>query len=298
LERRGDLIALNEHYFNSMWTFWHAAQFADCVACSDRAAALASRLGIPPVQYGTIKSFALIDMGRFDEAWRALEQEVADENHPFGRLFQRLGQSIWFAAAGNYERAKHEIPQVIAGAKTLKRAWILPWAEALMAGAMSAIDPDSIDGSAIDAAVKASADRFMSVGVITVIRLQAESGSAALEACEAALPRLNAQGAIRSRWATEEMRVRALLALNRHAEALAAADAALATVGPLGWRQLVWRLQSARTTALEALGDARAAAARREAIAVLTAVSATLHDDVERARFLEQPTAAALLTPE
>jgi hypothetical protein len=64
LERRGDLIALNEHLFDSMWTYWGAAQFLDCIACCDRATALASRLGIPPVQYGTIKSFALVDLGR------------------------------------------------------------------------------------------------------------------------------------------------------------------------------------------------------------------------------------------
>jgi hypothetical protein len=31
------------------------------------------RLGIPPVQYCTIKSFALVDLGRFDEAWQALD---------------------------------------------------------------------------------------------------------------------------------------------------------------------------------------------------------------------------------
>jgi hypothetical protein len=295
LDRRGDLIALNEHYFNSMWTFWHSARFADCLASSDRAAALASRLGIPPVQYGTIKSFALVDMGRFDEAWRALEQEVADEDHPFGRLFQRLGQSVWFAAAGNNERVKREMPHVIAGATTLKRAWIVPWAEALMASAMSAIDPIDNDATAIDAAIKASTDRFMSVMTV-VDRLNAGNAFAALEACEVALPRLIADGALRSRWATEETRVRALLALDRHAEALAAADLALAAVAPLGWRLLVWRLQAARTMALEALGDARAAVARKEAVAALTAVAATLHDDAARARFLAQPTAIALLT--
>jgi tetratricopeptide (TPR) repeat protein len=84
LERPGDLIALNEHLFDAMWTYWRSGHFMDCVACCDRATALAGRLGIPPVQYGTIKSFALVDLGRFDAAWEALEQEVADDEHPFG----------------------------------------------------------------------------------------------------------------------------------------------------------------------------------------------------------------------
>jgi hypothetical protein len=129
-----------------------------------------------------------------------------------------------------------------------------------------------------------------------MVPLHAGNASAALEACEAALPQLSADGAMRSRWATEESRVRALLALGRHAEALTAADVALAAVAPLGWRLLVWRLQAARTAALEALDDARAAAARQEAVTELTAVAATLHDDALRARFLAQPAAAALLT--
>src|SRR5262249_55129694 len=98
LERRGDLIALNEHLFDSMWVYWRAGRFTECVACCERATALAARLGIPPVQYGTIKSFALLDLGRFDEAWLALEQEVADAEHPFGQAFQHLGRTWWHAA--------------------------------------------------------------------------------------------------------------------------------------------------------------------------------------------------------
>src|SRR5713101_334010 len=47
LERRGDLIALNEHLFDSMWTYWRGAQFENCTECCDRATALANRLGIP-----------------------------------------------------------------------------------------------------------------------------------------------------------------------------------------------------------------------------------------------------------
>jgi hypothetical protein len=68
-------------------------------------------------------------------------------------------------------------------------------------------------------------------------------------------------------------------------------------VAPLGWRLLIWRLQAAQAMALEALGDARAVAARQEAVAALTTVAATLPDHAARARFLAQPTAAALLTP-
>ena len=135
---RGDLIALNEHLFNSMWTYWGAAQFLDCIACCERATALAGRLGIPPVQYGTIKSFALVDLGRFDEAWQALEQEVADDEHPFGQAFQHLGRTFWYAGAGDFERVIRDIPRIRADAAKLQRTWMIPWADKLLASAIVA----------------------------------------------------------------------------------------------------------------------------------------------------------------
>ena len=125
LERRGDLIALNEHLFDSMWTYWGAAHFVDCIACCDRATALAGRLGIPPVQYGTIKSFALVDLGRFDEAWQALEQEVADDEHPFGQAFQHLGRHLLARGAGDFERVIRDVPRVLADAAKLQRTWMI-----------------------------------------------------------------------------------------------------------------------------------------------------------------------------
>ena len=112
LERRGDLIALNEHLFDSMWGYWRGARFTDCVACCERATALAARLGIPPVQYGTIKSFALIEQGRFDAAWQALEEEVADVEHPFGQAFQHLGRTWWHTAVGDFARAGRRSPRL------------------------------------------------------------------------------------------------------------------------------------------------------------------------------------------
>ena len=142
LERRGDLIALNEHLFDSMWTYWGAARFTDCIACCDRATALASRLGIPPVQYGTIKSFALVDLGRFDEAWHALEQEVADDEHPFGQAFQHLGRTFWYAGAGDFERVIRDVPRVLSDAAKLQRTWMIPWADDLLASAIVASSPE------------------------------------------------------------------------------------------------------------------------------------------------------------
>jgi class 3 adenylate cyclase/tetratricopeptide (TPR) repeat protein len=295
LERRGDLIALNEHLFDSMWTYWRLGRFADCVTCSDRATALAGRLGIPPVQYGTIKSFALVDLGRFDEAWQALEQEVADDDHPFGQAFQLLGQTWWYLASGDVERVLRDVPRVFADARELKRAWMIVWAENMLASAIVATHPDGTSAAALKAAVEAAGGRLSGEALIAA-QLLAGNADAALAECERSLPQLDAEGRGRPYWTTEELRARALLALGRFTEVCQAVDAALAVVMPLGWQSLAWRLRASRAVALAGLGDKTAAAAeRRAAVDILMTVAGTLRDAAARARFLSRPAAASVL---
>jgi class 3 adenylate cyclase/tetratricopeptide (TPR) repeat protein len=295
LERRGDLIALNEHLFDSMWTYWRAGRFADCVICSDRATALAGRLGIPPVQYGTIKSFALVDLGRFDQAWQALEQEVADDEHPFGQAFQRLGQTWWYLASGDVELVLRDVPRVFADARELQRPWMVAWAEAMVASAVIATHPDSTSMAELQVAVEAAGGRLSGEALIAA-QLMAGNADAALAACERSLPQLDAEGRGRAYWTTAELRARALLALGRFPEARDAIAAALAVVAPLGWQSLAWRLRASRAAALAGLADGGAAAKeRRAAVDILMAVADTLRDATARARFLSQPAAARLL---
>jgi class 3 adenylate cyclase len=294
LERRGDLIALNEHLFDSMWTYWGAAQFTDCIACCDRATALASRLGIPPVQYGTIKSFALVDLGRFDEAWQALEQEVADDEHPFGQAFQHLGRIFWFAAAGDFERVIRDVPRLRADAAKLQRTWMLPWADELLASAIVASAADRTGEAGQHAMVEPARGHLPGESLVAA-QLLAGNAETALAECERRLPQLRGEGRVRAYWIFEELRIRALLALGRPNDACSAAETALSVIAPLGWRTLAWRLQAARASALDELGDKRAAVERRMAVELLTAVAATLRDTPAHSRFLSQRAAASLL---
>ena len=182
LERRGDLIALNEHLFDSMWIYWRAGRLMDCVACCDRATALAGRLGIPPVQYGTIKSFALVDLGRFDDAWQALEQEVADDDHPFGQVFQRLGRAVWYATAGDFQCVIRDVPRVLADARELRRMWMIPWAEGLLASAIVASHPEGTDEAKLRAAVDAAGGRLADEALVGA-QLLVGNADAALAEC-------------------------------------------------------------------------------------------------------------------
>ena len=276
-----------------MWTYWGSAQFVDCIACCDRATALAVRLGIPPVQYGTIKSFALVDLGRFDEAWQALEQEVADDEHPFGQAFQHLGRTFWYAGAGDFERVVRDVPRVLCDAAKLQRTWMIAWANDLLASAMVASSPEGAS-EALRAKAKPSG-RHLAGESLVAAHLVSGNAETALAECERRLPQLKGEGRIRAYWIFEELRIRALLTLSRPQDACSAVESALSVIAPLGWRTLAWRLQASRAAALAELGDERAAAERRAAVETLTAIAATLRDTSVRSRFLSQRAAASLL---
>ena len=294
LERRGDLIALNEHLFDAMWAYWRGARFAEAVACADRATALAARLGIPPVQYGTIKSFSLLELGHFDEAWQALEQEVADEAHPFGRAFQHLGRTWWHAAAGDFDRVLADLPRLFSEARALQRTWMLPWAEGMLANAIIARSPPGTSERQLGAEIEKAGGRLADEARIAA-HLHAGNAAAAIAASEACMPQFERVLRLRNRWLVEEMRLRALLTQERFEEVRVGTEAALAVVTPLGWRALEWRLRAVRAQALAALGDrGDAAVENRAATGILRAMAQTL-DPPRRAGFLAQPQAAALL---
>jgi hypothetical protein len=77
------------------------------------------------VQYPTIKALALIDLGRFGEAWQSLEEEIADEAHRFGAALRDFGKLHFEIAVGAYDAAFDRAPHVISESKVLARAWML-----------------------------------------------------------------------------------------------------------------------------------------------------------------------------
>ncbi len=105
LVERGDLLRLNRLYFQLMWTHLARANFDRCVEICDSATALAEKIGIPPVQYAAIKAIALSKSGSFDAGWQSLENEIADENHPFGKAFRDYGSGLYFLDLMAYEQA-------------------------------------------------------------------------------------------------------------------------------------------------------------------------------------------------
>ena len=124
LEARRDPVRLKEHLFWLMWHHLWRGEFEQCVITCNDGIALAAQLGSPPVQYASIKGLALTDLGRFDEAWASFQEEVADEQHPFGRCMRELGVAVWLEAIGALDRAEAVAKQVWDEAGRLSRTWM------------------------------------------------------------------------------------------------------------------------------------------------------------------------------
>ncbi len=293
LEDRNDLVSLNEHAFYSMWTYLRRLRLQECVDCCDEGFRLARRIGAEPVQYGTIKALALIELGRFGDAWAALESEIADEAHPFGRTFREMGEAVYFLESGDYKLAAERAQKVIPDAEALGRAWMIPWARTVLAGAL-------LQGGS--AAIKDVPRLFEDAGrqgarqLRVDFLLTAGEGAEALRLCDDSIEDSVRRGGTRERLPMSERRTRALLLLGRAAEALDTCDAALVEAEPANARLIAWRLQAARAAALAALGDNQgAAAARAKAANLVQEVAKTIALPAARKRFLSQPAALEVL---
>jgi tetratricopeptide (TPR) repeat protein len=105
LRKLRDPVRLNEHYFWMMWNSYQRSRFDKCVEVCSAGIRVADSIGVPPVMYATIRSLALAELARFEDALTSLQDEVTDADHRFGAAFQRHGEiQIWFQA-GMEERA-------------------------------------------------------------------------------------------------------------------------------------------------------------------------------------------------
>jgi class 3 adenylate cyclase/tetratricopeptide (TPR) repeat protein len=126
-----DLPRLNSGLFVvlAMRIIW--GDYAEGIAYADRATQVAAQLGIPPVQYPTFKAICLFRSGRFAEGWASLQREVADDEHPFGRLVRDLGIGLYLAELFDHAAAVDVLASVADRARDLHRTWIEDWAEAV-----------------------------------------------------------------------------------------------------------------------------------------------------------------------
>lgn len=133
LEQRRDPVKLNLHCFWMMWQYLWLGDFEASVATCDRGMELADLIGSAPVQYGSIKAIALTEMGRYDAVAGAIDQEVTDDDHPFGQAVASLARSVYLTRLAAWEPAAASLADTLERAEALSRVWMQDWGLSMLA---------------------------------------------------------------------------------------------------------------------------------------------------------------------
>jgi class 3 adenylate cyclase/tetratricopeptide (TPR) repeat protein len=270
LEVRRDPLRLKEHLFWLMWQHYLRAEFEKCVETCDAGIALARQLGSPPVQYPGIKGLALTDMGRFGEAWSSLQEEVADDDHPFGR-----------ESAGDLESAEAKAKEVLDEAGRLSRTWMQQVMVDLLATIAARRGGEGRELA--DWLDKKSAEIGFHPGGLPQAEAALAAGEfdRALEIADSVAEGGARIGVVRGRIVALELGLRALARLERWDDLLERADRCLREAERADFRTRTWRILGSRANAREAMGDATGAAEDREAArAILLGLASTLPEGV------------------
>ena len=123
LEAGHDPVRLKEHYFWLMWHYLGRGELLRCVETCDLGIELARQLGSAPVQYGSIKALALTELGRYDLVDAVLDEEVTDDEHPFGQANQAFAAS-YLGAIEAWEPAAVAALDAMQRGAALSRVWM------------------------------------------------------------------------------------------------------------------------------------------------------------------------------
>jgi class 3 adenylate cyclase len=264
LEERHDPVRLKEHYFWLMWQYYFRGRLERCVETCDLGIELARQLGSAPVQYGSIKALALSELGRYDEVDAALDQEVTDDDHPFGQANQAFARAHYLNLLDAWEPAASAALDSMQRGSALMRVW-------MQAGMVTIAT--SLAARAGDA-VHETTDRIIAMGrhaglgpmpiAIADELLARGDPRAAIDVIQPRAGSLSAAGIGQEAPHLYERLARAYLDAGEPADALVAADRGLELTASTGQLPVSWRLHGSRAAALDALGRGDEADRERE----------------------------------
>ncbi len=290
LEALRDPVRLKEHYYWMMWAFYRRARFEECIEACDKGIALAKQLGSAPVQYGSIKGMALVELGAYDRVVSALEEEVTDAEHPFGMAHQLFVRTLYLTALGATNPGLAVALEAMRQAEQVMRVWLQSgvWNSAIilasLGGDASRTELDQIEAIGTKAGV-APGPRALGE-----IALQAGDYAEAREHIE---PYVAAQRRFDNRLEighSLEIFMRIELAEGRYSEAVAHATEALGVCDKTGQSPLRWRLHAGMAQAHRELGDiARSQEHANSARGDFELLSQRIDDVVLRGWFARQP---------
>ncbi|MCZ6890321.1 MAG: AAA family ATPase [Gammaproteobacteria bacterium] len=292
LQKMRDPVRLNDLYFWMMWTRLVRCEFGKCVETCDAGIKTAASIGVPPVQYPTIKSFALSELGRFDAAFASLDEEVSDAEHRFGAAFQRHGTLLLLSELGAVDRVLDAAPALVRELVALNRPHFVRRVMSAVARLLM-VRNDSAVRDVLDAA---SADAgFEPPRVALALRALADGDThRARELAQHVLAASQATESPRGEADAHQIGVLVALAEERWEDAVAASGRALTIVHES--RNARWRLLSQRARALQALGDdASARSDVEESAALVRELSESIGQMELRDCFLAIPDAVRVL---
>jgi class 3 adenylate cyclase/tetratricopeptide (TPR) repeat protein len=301
LVSRRDLPRLNQAYFELMWGHLAWGNLVQCVQTCDAGIHLAAEIGVPPVQYPTLKALALLFLGRYVAAWEALAQEVADEAHQLGAAFQGFGRGTCLLEWMAYEGAAERFAEAIEQASRIGRAWLSDWARVQWARSLIRAGP--IDRAGLQRVVQdlegmnawsTVTDWLGEPGVVLgEIALVEGDPERALPLAQAACAHTQGFGCWIGYLSALELQLGALLRLGRTGEVLPLADAGIRRAEEIGARPMLWRIRALKAQALAALGQVEAATGEYQAAA---AILLPLADEVPDAELRRNYLSSALVS--
>jgi tetratricopeptide (TPR) repeat protein len=303
-----DLIRLNDVYFVLMMVHYALGNFDRMAVCCDAGIEIAGKIGVPPVQYPTLKALALLGLGRYGAAWEALQHEVADDAHPFGQAYKELGFGIYLFELAAYAQAAAIFEQLVVQAERLRRRWLRDWAHLMLARTLLRTTPVGRNErlrvaqalADIDVDVQKLNERMghPALGLATraeLLLVNAEPGAALQEATEA-VALATARGLKSQVVVALEVQARVLLQLQRPNEALSISEIAQSITVEIKYLPMLWRVYATKANALQELGQAPAAdQAWQSAAAIIQRLADTITDKDLQKGFLSDPRIGSII---
>ena len=296
LEDLGDLVRLNYLLFGMMFSTLQLGEFEQTVAHCNRGVELAHRIGVPPVQYPTLRAIALARLGRFKEAFASLEEEVSDESHPFANTFMKLGRVIIYFELQAYRQAAELLQSLRQPMEELARAWMLDSFHMYMTRVV--LEGGLQDEFDLKPSLSYLENMDTPLAMVALGGLAAAEGKLelALSLAERALVMAESTGRRPDASMALELKAWVLLLCKQAEEALRAADKGISLAEKIGYRPMVWRLSGTRAEVLEQLGRGAAALEERErAGRLIRELASGVSDDQLRQTFLGSAAVRSIL---
>jgi tetratricopeptide (TPR) repeat protein len=296
LESRRDLPRLNILLFRLMFTNLNLGNFEKAVQVCEAGFEVAKKIGVPPVQYATIRALAYIRLGRFDDARRSLEEEVADEAHRFGKAFRDTGYGIYYLEMLAYKKARETLESSIEQADLVGRAWLVNSGRFYLVRAL--VEGGVGSNSEIKSILKYFDPSESPYEALIFGHFALSNGNfpQALEMANTLKTYAEESGRRPDMASALLLKAQTLLVMEQVEEAVAAAEEGVQLAVEMDYLPVLWRLRGTKAEALERLGRKRETANEfKGASDIIEELAGNISEDDLRNAFLSNPIVTSIL---